>query len=147
MKILLKLYDGVSGVIIKTSRELGDAIRNLIKGDNKEKKDNSGTNRYLEALTASLSRIEDNVDELRESVVNRNNQNNDNVGGGGSGTNIPPILPSSSEGGAGGLNIISGLGKGLSGLLGVIGTIAFLKSNKEYCYREIFQKRRIRFKV
>ena len=98
---IIKAIDGVSGVIYQTSRELGDAIRNLIKGDNKEKKDNSGTNRYLEALTASLSRIEDNVDELRESVVNRNNQNNDNVGGGGSGTNIPPILPSSSEGGAG----------------------------------------------
>ena len=136
---IIKAIDGVSGVIYQTSRELGDAIRNLIKGDNKEKKDNSGTNRYLEALTASLSRIEDNVDELRESVVNRNNQNNDNVGGGGSGTNIPPILPSSSEGGAGGLNIISGLGKGLSGLLGGIGTIAFLNQIKNIATERYFR--------
>lgn len=136
---IIKAIDGVSGVIYQTSRELGDAIRNLIKGDNKEKKDNSGTNRYLEALTASLSRIEDNVDELRESVVNRNNQNNDNVGGGGSGTNIPPILPSSSEGGAGGLNIISGLGKGLSGLLGGIGTIAFLNQIKNIVTERYFR--------
>lgn len=136
---IIKAIDGVSGVIYQTSRELGDAIRNLIKGDNKEKKDNSGTNRYLEALTASLSRIEDNVDELRESVVNRNNQNNDNVGGGGSGTNIPPILPSSSEGGAGGLNIIGGLGKGLSGLLGGIGTIAFLNQIKNIATERYFR--------
>ena len=136
---IIKAIDGVSGVIYQTSRELGDAIRNLIKGDNKEKKDNSGINRYLEALTASLSRIEDNVDELRESVVNRNNQNNDNVGGGGSGTNIPPILPSSSEGGAGGLNIISGLGKGLSGLLGGIGTIAFLNQIKNIATERYFR--------
>ncbi len=136
---IIKAIDGVSGTIYQTSRELGDAIRNLIKGDNKEKKDNSGTNRYLEALTASLSRIEDNVDELRESVVNRNNQNNDNVGGGGSGTNIPPILPSSSEGGAGGLNIISGLGKGLSGLLGGIGTIAFLNQIKNIATERYFR--------
>lgn len=136
---IIKAIDGVSGVIYQTSRELGDAIRNLIKGDNKEKKDNSGTNRYLEALTASLSRIEDNVDELRESVVNRNNQNNDNVGGGGSGTNIPPTLPSSSEGGAGGLNIISGLGKGLSGLLGGIGTIAFLNQIKNIATERYFR--------
>ena len=136
---IIKAIDGVSGVIYQTSRELGDAIRNLIKGDNKEKKDNSGTNRYLEALTASLSRIEDNVDELRESVVNRNNQNNDNVGGGGFGTNIPPILPSSSEGGAGGLNIISGLGKGLSGLLGGIGTIAFLNQIKNIATERYFR--------
>lgn len=136
---IIKAIDGVSGVIYQTSRELGDAIRNLIKGDNKEKKDNSGTNRYLEALTASLSRIEDNVDELRESVVNRNNQNNDNVGGGGSGTNIPPILPPSSEGGAGGLNIISGLGKGLSGLLGGIGTIAFLNQIKNIATERYFR--------
>lgn len=136
---IIKAIDGVSGVIYQTSRELGDAIRNLIKGDNKEKKDNSGTNRYLEALTASLSRIKDNVDELRESVVNRNNQNNDNVGGGGSGTNIPPILPSSSEGGAGGLNIISGLGKGLSGLLGGIGTIAFLNQIKNIVTERYFR--------
>lgn len=136
---IIKAIDGVSGVIYQTSRELGDAIRNLIKGDNKEKKDNSGTNRYLEALTASLSRIEDNVDELRESAVNRNNQNNDNVGGGGSGTNIPPILPSSSEGGAGGLNIISGLGKGLSGLLGGIGTIAFLNQIKNIATERYFR--------
>lgn len=137
---IIKAIDGVSGVIYQTSRELGDAIRNLIKGDNKEKKDNSGTNRYLEALAASLSRIEDNVDELRESVVNRNNQNNDNVGGGGSGTNIPPILPSSSsEGGAGGLNIISGLGKGLSGLLGGIGTIAFLNQIKNIATERYFR--------
>lgn len=136
---IIKAIDGVSGVIYQTSRELGDAIRNLIKGDNKEKKDNSGTNRYLEALTASLSRIEDNVDELRESVVNRNNQDNDNVGGGGSGTNIPPILPSSSEGGAGGLNIIGGLGKGLSGLLGGIGTIAFLNQIKNIATERYFR--------
>lgn len=136
---IIKAIDGVSGTIYQTSRELGDAIRNLIKGDNKERKDNSGTNRYLEALTASLSRIEDNVDELRESVVNRNNQNNDNVGGGGSGTNIPPILPSSSEGGAGGLNIISGLGKGLSGLLGGIGTIAFLNQIKNIATERYFR--------
>lgn len=136
---IIKAIDGVSGTIYQTSRELGDAIRNLIKGDNKERKDNSGTNRYLEALTASLSRIEDNVDELRESVVNRNNQNNDNVGGGGSGTNIPPILPSSSEGGAGGLNIISGLGKGLSGLLGGIGIIAFLNQIKNIATERYFR--------
>lgn len=136
---IIKAIDGVSGTIYQTSRELGDAIRNLIKSDNKERKDNSGTNRYLEALTASLSRIEDNVDELRESVVNRNNQNNDNVGGGGSGTNIPPILPSSSEGGAGGLNIISGLGKGLSGLLGGIGTIAFLNQIKNIATERYFR--------
>lgn len=136
---IIKAIDGVSGTIYQTSRELGDAIRNLIKSDNKERKDNSGTNRYLEALTASLSRIEDNVDELRESVVNRNNQNNDNVGGGGSGTNIPPTLPSSSEGGAGGLNIISGLGKGLSGLLGGIGTIAFLNQIKNIATERYFR--------
>lgn len=136
---IIKAIDGVSGTIYQTSRELGDAIRNLIKGDNKERKDNSGTNRYLEALTASLSRIEDNVDELRESVVNRNNQNDDNVGGGGSDTNIPPILPSSSEGGAGGLNIISGLGKGLSGLLGGIGTIAFLNQIKNIATERYFR--------
>lgn len=136
---IIKAIDGVSGVIYQTSRELGDAIRNLIKGDNKEKKDNSGTNRHLEALTASLSRIEDNVDELRESVVNRNNQNNDNVGGGGSGTNIPPILPSSSEGGAGGLNIISGLGKGLSGLFGGIGIVAFLNQIKNIATERYFR--------
>lgn len=136
---IIKAIDGVSGTIYQTSRELGDAIRNLIKGDNKERKDNSGTNRYLEALTASLSRIEDNVDELRESVINRNNQNTDNTGGGGSGTNIPPILPSSSEGGAGGLNIISGLGKGLSGLLGGIGTIAFLNQIKNIATERYFR--------
>lgn len=136
---IIKAIDGVSGTIYQTSRELGDAIRNLIKGDNKERKDNSGTNRYLEALTASLSRIEDNVDELRESVVNRNNQNTDNTGGGGSGTNIPPILPSSSEGGAGGLNIIGGLGKGLSGLLGGIGTIAFLNQIKNIATERYFR--------
>lgn len=136
---IIKAIDGVSGTIYQTSRELGDAIRNLIKGDNKERKDNSGTNRYLEALTASLSRIEDNVDELRESVVNRNNQNTDNTGGGGSDTNIPPILPSSSEGGAGGLNIIGGLGKGLSGLLGGIGTIAFLNQIKNIATERYFR--------
>lgn len=136
---IIKAIDGVSGTIYQTSRELGDAIRNLIKSDNKERKDNSGTNRYLEALTASLSRIEDNVDELRESAVNRNNQNIDNTSGGGSGTNIPPILPSSSEGGAGGLNIISGLGKGLSGLLGGIGTIAFLNQIKNIATERYFR--------
>lgn len=136
---IIKAIDGVSGTIYQTSRELGDAIRNLIKSDNKERKDNSGTNRYLEALTASLSRIEDNVDELRESAVNRNNQNTDNTGGGGSDTNIPPILPSSSEGGAGGLNIISGLGKGLSGLLGGIGTIAFLNQIKNIATERYFR--------
>lgn len=136
---IIKAIDGVSGTIYQTSRELGDAIRNLIKSDNKERKDNSGTNRYLEALTASLSRIEDNVDELRESVVNRNNQNTDNTGGGGSGTNIPSILPSSSEGGAGGLNIIGGLGKGLSGLLGGIGTIAFLNQIKNIATERYFR--------
>lgn len=136
---IIKAIDGVSGTIYQTSRELGDAIRNLIKSDNKERKDNSGTNRYLEALTASLSRIEDNVDELRESAVNRNNQNIDNTSGGGSGTNIPPILPSSSEGGAGGLNIIGGLGKGLSGLLGGIGTIAFLNQIKNIATERYFR--------
>ena len=136
---IIKAIDGVSGTIYQTSRELGDAIRNLIKSDNKERKDNSGTNRYLEALTASLSRIEDNVDELRESAVNRNNQNIDNTNGGGSGTNIPPILPSSSEGGAGGLNIIGGLGKGLSGLLGGIGTIAFLNQIKNIATERYFR--------
>ena len=136
---IIKAIDGVSGTIYQTSRELGDAIRNLIKSDNKERKDNSGTNRYLEALTASLSRIEDNVDELRESAVNRNNQNIDNTSGGGSGTNIPPVLPSSSEGGAGGLNIISGLGKGLSGLLGGIGTIAFLNQIKNIATERYFR--------
>lgn len=136
---IIKAIDGVSGTIYQTSRELGDAIRNLIKNDNKERKDNSGTNRYLEALTASLSRIEDNVDELRESAVNRNNQNTDNTSGGGSGTNIPPILPSSSEGGAGGLNIIGGLGKGLSGLLGGIGTIAFLNQIKNIATERYFR--------
>lgn len=136
---IIKAIDGVSGTIYQTSRELGDAIRNLIKSDNKERKDNSGTNRYLEALTASLSRIEDNVDELRESAVNRNNQNIDNTSGGGSGTNIPPILPSSSEGGAGGLNIIGGLGKGLSGLLGGIGTIAFLNQIKNIVAERYFR--------
>lgn len=136
---IIKAIDGVSGTIYQTSRELGDAIRNLIKSDNKERKDNSGTNRYLEALTASLSRIEDNVDELRESVVNRNNQNTDNTGGGGSDTNIPPVLPSSSEGGAGGLNIISGLGKGFSGLLGGIGTIAFLNQIKNIATERYFR--------
>lgn len=136
---IIKAIDGVSGTIYQTSRELGDAIRNLIKSDNKERKDNSGTNRYLEALTASLSRIEDNVDELRESAVNRNNQNTDNTSGGGSGTNIPPILPSSSEGSAGGLNIIGGLGKGLSGLLGGIGTIAFLNQIKNIATERYFR--------
>lgn len=136
---IIKAIDGVSGTIYQTSRELGDAIRNFIKSDNKERKDNSGTNRYLEALTASLSRIEDNVDELRESAVNRNNQNIDNTSGGGSGTNIPPILPSSSEGGAGGLNIIGGLGKGLSGLLGGIGTIAFLNQIKNIATERYFR--------
>lgn len=136
---IIKAIDGVSGTIYQTSRELGDAIRNLIKSDNKERKDNSGTNRYLEALTASLSRIEDNVDELRESAVNRNNQNIDNTSGGGSGTNIPPTLPSSSEGGAGGLNIIGGLGKGLSGLLGGIGTIAFLNQIKNIATERYFR--------
>lgn len=136
---IIKAIDGVSGTIYQTSRELGDAIRNLIKSDNKERKDNSGTNRYLEALTASLSRIEDNVDELRESAVNRNNQNIDNTSGGGSGTNIPPILPSSSEGGAGGLNIIGGLGKGLSGLLGGIGIIAFLNQIKNIATERYFR--------
>lgn len=136
---IIKAIDGVSGTIYQTSRELGDAIRNLIKSDNKERKDNSGTNRYLEALTASLSRIEDNVDELRESAVNRNNQNIDNISGGGSGTNIPPVLPSSSEGGAGGLNIIGGLGKGLSGLLGGIGTIAFLNQIKNIATERYFR--------
>ena len=136
---IIKAIDGVSGTIYQTSRELGDAIRNLIKSDNKERKDNSGTNRYLEALTASLSRIEDNVDELRESAVNRNNQNIDNTSGGGSGTNIPPVLPSSSEGGAGGLNIIGGLGKGLSGLLGGIGTIAFLNQIKNIATERYFR--------
>lgn len=136
---IIKAIDGVSGTIYQTSRELGDAIRNLIKSDNKERKDNSGTNRYLEALTASLSRIEDNVDELRESAVNRNNQNIDNTSGGGSGTNIPPILPSSSEGGAGGLNIIGGLGKGLSGLLGGIGTITFLNQIKNIATERYFR--------
>lgn len=136
---IIKAIDGVSGTIYQTSRELGDAIRNLIKSDNKERKDNSGTNRYLEALTASLSRIEDNVDELRESAVNRNNQNIDNTNGGGSGTNIPPTLPSSSEGGAGGLNIIGGLGKGLSGLLGGIGTIAFLNQIKNIATERYFR--------
>lgn len=136
---IIKAIDGVSGTIYQTSRELGDAIRNLIKSDNKKRKDNSGTNRYLEALTASLSRIEDNVDELRESAVNRNNQNIDNTSGGGSGTNIPPILPSSSKGGAGGLNIIGGLGKGLSGLLGGIGTIAFLNQIKNIATERYFR--------
>lgn len=136
---IIKAIDGVSGTIYQTSRELGDAIRNLIKSDNKERKDNSGTNRYLEALTASLSRIEDNVDELRESAVNRNNQNIDNTSGGGSDTNISPILPSSSEGGAGGLNIIGGLGKGLSGLLGGIGTIAFLNQIKNIATERYFR--------
>lgn len=138
---IIKAIDGVSGTIYQTSRELGDAIKSLIKGDDK-KKDNSGTNRYLEALTASLSRIEDNTDEIKDSVVKINNQGRGGNGGnngGGSDSNIPPRTPSSSEGGVSGNNAFGGLGKGLLGILGGIGSIAFLNQIKNIAAENYFR--------
>jgi hypothetical protein len=123
---ILKAISSLESAFEKGIQNIGELLKSIEKENSAPNASQSAITRYLEALTNSISLIEDNVDQIETAVVEVRRGGGGNQGGGP--TIIPPTQPTSSSGSDAG--IMAMMGSGMGSFLKFLGGAAILNSIK-----------------